>query len=54
VQNETFSNMATSLKGSASRLTRMAASGNKVAIFKLSGMIVAAFVVLYWIWHLIF
>ncbi|EMD64323.1 hypothetical protein COCC4DRAFT_137426 [Bipolaris maydis ATCC 48331] len=52
--NETFSNMATSLKGSASRLTRMAASGNKVAIFKLSGMIVAAFVVLYWIWHLIF
>lgn len=53
-QSETFSNFSTSLKGSAQRLTRMAQSGNKVAIFKLAGMLVAGVVVLYWIWHLIF
>ncbi|OAK96841.1 hypothetical protein IQ06DRAFT_380396 [Phaeosphaeriaceae sp. SRC1lsM3a] len=52
--SETFSNFSTSLKGSAQRLTRMAQSGNKVAIFKLAGMLVAAVVLLYWIWHLIF
>jgi blocked-early-in-transport protein 1 len=46
---ETFSSFSTSLKGSASRLTRMAQSGNKVAILKLSGMLIAAIVVLYWI-----
>jgi blocked-early-in-transport protein 1 len=32
----------------------MAQSGNKVAIMKLAGMLVAGVVVLYWIWHLIF
>jgi blocked-early-in-transport protein 1 len=53
-QSETFSSMGTSLKGSASRLTRMAQSGNKVAILKLSGMLIGAILVLYWIWHLIF
>ncbi|KAF1850108.1 uncharacterized protein K460DRAFT_372467 [Cucurbitaria berberidis CBS 394.84] len=52
--SETFSSFGTTLKGSASRLTRMAQSGNKVAILKLAGIIVAAVVVLYWIWHLIF
>ncbi|OAL44731.1 hypothetical protein IQ07DRAFT_592022 [Pyrenochaeta sp. DS3sAY3a] len=52
--SETFSTFSTSLKGSASRLTRMAQSGNKVAILKLAGIIVAAVVLLYWIWHLIF
>ncbi|KAF2030441.1 hypothetical protein EK21DRAFT_100488 [Setomelanomma holmii] len=52
--SETFSTFSSTLKGSATRLTRMAASGNKVAIFKLAGMIVAGVVVLYWIWHLIF
>lgn len=52
--NETFSTFATSLKGSAGRLTRMAQSGNKVAILKLAGMIVGVVVVLYWIWGLVF
>jgi blocked-early-in-transport protein 1 len=32
----------------------MAQSGNKVAILKLAGIIIATVVVLYWIWHLIF
>lgn len=40
--------MTTQMKGSAGRLTRMAASGNRVAILKLSGIIIAAFVVLYY------
>jgi blocked-early-in-transport protein 1 len=44
--------MSTSLKGSASRLGRMAASGNKVAILKLSGMIIGAVIVLWLIWGL--
>ncbi|KAH7069822.1 hypothetical protein BKA63DRAFT_476823 [Paraphoma chrysanthemicola] len=52
--SETFSSFGTTLKGSATRLTRMASSGNKVAIFKLAGMIIAAVILLYWIWHLIF
>ncbi|TGO33085.1 hypothetical protein BHYA_0267g00020 [Botrytis hyacinthi] len=38
--SDTFSSMSSSLKGSASRLGRMASSGNKVAILKLSGMII--------------
>ncbi|KAH7074169.1 hypothetical protein FB567DRAFT_479665 [Paraphoma chrysanthemicola] len=52
--SETFSSFGTTLKGSATRLTRMASSGNKVAILKLAGMIIAAVILLYWIWHLIF
>ncbi|KAK3303534.1 uncharacterized protein B0T15DRAFT_278262 [Chaetomium strumarium] len=52
--SETFSSMGTQLKGSASRLGRMAASGNKVAIFKLSGIIIGAVLVLYYIWRLFF
>lgn len=53
-QNEIFSNLSTSVKGSASRLGRMAQQGNKVAILKLAGIIVAVVIVLYWIWSLIF
>ena len=53
-QSETFSTFGTTLKGSATRLGRMAQSGNKVAILKLAGMIVGAVLVLYWIWGLIF
>lgn len=45
---ETFSSMSTQIKGSAGRLGRMAASGNKVAILKLSGIIAGAFLVLYY------
>ncbi|KAI4620228.1 uncharacterized protein J4E87_006417 [Alternaria ethzedia] len=52
--SDTFSSFGTSLKGSATRLTRMASSGNKVAILKLAGIIIGTVVVLYWIWHLIF
>jgi len=47
--NEVFSSFSTSLKNSAGRLGRMAQSGNKVAIFKLAGIIVAAVVLLWWI-----
>ncbi|KAF2494514.1 hypothetical protein BU16DRAFT_463069 [Lophium mytilinum] len=52
--NDNFSSFTTTLKGSATRLGRMAQSGNKVAIFKLAGMIIVAVVVLYWIWSLFF
>ncbi|KAH8789808.1 uncharacterized protein K444DRAFT_608120 [Hyaloscypha bicolor E] len=52
--SDTFSSMSTSLKGSAGRLGRMAASGNKVAILKLSGMIVGGVLILWFIWGFIF
>ncbi|KAJ9151195.1 hypothetical protein NKR23_g3178 [Pleurostoma richardsiae] len=52
--SETFSSMTTQIKGSAGRLGRMAASGNKVAIFKLSAIIIGAFIVLYYICRLFF
>lgn len=41
--------MTTTLKGSAGRLGRMAQTGNKVAIFKLAGMIIGVVVLLWWI-----
>ncbi|KAL2044818.1 hypothetical protein N7G274_002593 [Stereocaulon virgatum] len=46
--SEVFSSMGTSIKGSASRLGRMASQGNKVAIFKLAGIVIAFVVVLWW------
>jgi len=46
--------MSTQLKGSAGRLTRMAASGNKVAILKLSGIIIGSVLVLYYVWKIFF
>jgi blocked-early-in-transport protein 1 len=52
--NNTFSSMTTQIKGSASRLGRMAASGNKVAVFKLSGIIIGVVLVSYYIWRLFF
>jgi blocked-early-in-transport protein 1 len=52
--SESFSSLGTSLKGSASRLTRMAASGNKVAVLKLAGMISGVFLVLWFLYHLAF
>ncbi|KAF2453773.1 hypothetical protein BDY21DRAFT_292512 [Lineolata rhizophorae] len=52
--NEAFSSFSNSLKGSATRLGRMAQSGNKVAILKLAGIIVVVVVLLWWIWHLVF
>ncbi|KAI2628888.1 hypothetical protein GGR54DRAFT_589152 [Hypoxylon sp. NC1633] len=52
--SDTFSSMSSQLKGSAGRLGRMAASGNKVAILKLSGILVGIFIVLYYILRWIF
>ncbi|EOO03691.1 putative snare complex subunit protein [Phaeoacremonium minimum UCRPA7] len=52
--SDTFSSMTTQIKGSAGRLGRMAASGNKVAIFKLSAIIVGVFIALYYISKLFF
>ncbi|KAI0446350.1 hypothetical protein F4803DRAFT_547343 [Xylaria telfairii] len=52
--SDTFSSMSTQLKGSAGRLGRMAAAGNKVAIFKLSGIAIGVFLVLYYIAKWIF
>ncbi len=46
--------MSSQLKGSAGRLTRMAASGNKVAILKLSAIIIGVIIVLYYIWRVFF
>lgn len=40
--------MGAQLKNSTSRIGRMAASGNKVAILKLSGILIAIFLVLYY------
>ncbi|KAF7891750.1 hypothetical protein EAF00_008052 [Botryotinia globosa] len=50
--SDTFSSMSSSLKGSASRLGRMASSGNKVAIVKLSGMMIGCVMVLWFLWGL--
>lgn len=52
--SDTFSNMTTSLKGSAKRLGTMASQGNRVAILKLAGIIIGVFVLLYWIFTWIF
>ncbi|KAJ4350503.1 uncharacterized protein N0V89_009124 [Didymosphaeria variabile] len=52
--SDTFSSLGTTLKGSAGRLTRMAQSGNKVAILKLSGIIIGTILVLYWGFRLVF
>ncbi|OAA61088.1 hypothetical protein SPI_05112 [Niveomyces insectorum RCEF 264] len=46
--NDTFTSMSTQIKGSAGRLTRMAAAGNKVAVLKLAGILVAVVVFLYY------
>jgi len=46
---EHFTSLGSSLSNSASRLTRMAAAGNRVAVFKLAGIIIAVVVVLWWI-----
>lgn len=44
--------MRTQLTGSAGRLGRMAAAGNKVAILKLSAILIGAVLVLYYGWKL--
>jgi blocked-early-in-transport protein 1 len=56
--NETFSNMSTSIRGSAGRLGRMAKSGDKMAVLKLAAILVVTVVVLWWVlglvWGLVF
>ena len=52
--SETFSTMGTQLKGSATRLGRMAASGNKVAVLKLAGIGIGSFILTYYLLKLIF
>jgi len=47
--NDAFSSLGTNIRGSAGRLTRMAQSGNKVAILKLSGIIIGVVIVLWWV-----
>jgi len=46
--------MGTQLKGSASRLGRMAAAGNKVAVLKLSGILIGTVIFLYYVSKLFF
>ncbi|EGP88043.1 unnamed protein product [Zymoseptoria tritici ST99CH_1E4] len=52
--SDTFSNMTTSLKGSARRLGTMAGQGNKVAVLKLAGILVGVCLVVYWLLRWIF
>ncbi|RAK73086.1 SNARE domain- containing protein [Aspergillus fijiensis CBS 313.89] len=40
--NQVFSSLSTNLKGSASRLTRMARQGDTVAVLKVAGIVVVA------------
>ncbi|KAF3389592.1 hypothetical protein F1880_003665 [Penicillium rolfsii] len=51
--NEVFSSFSTNLKGSASRLTRMAKQGDTVAVLKVAGIFIGAglliYIVLGWI-----
>lgn len=47
--NEAFSNFGSSLSNSAQRLGRMAAAGNRIAIFKLAGIISGVVIVLWWL-----
>ncbi|KAI5303148.1 hypothetical protein KEM56_007858 [Ascosphaera pollenicola] len=52
--SEVFSSMSTGMKGSASRLTRMAKQGDRVAIMKLAGIVFIAGVLLYYLLKWIF
>ena len=47
--NDAFTGMSSGLRGSIQRLGRTAQTGNKVAILKLAGMIIAGVLVLYWV-----
>jgi blocked-early-in-transport protein 1 len=46
-QNDVFSSFGTNLKGSASRLTRMAKQGDTVAVLKVAGICIGAGILLY-------
>jgi blocked-early-in-transport protein 1 len=46
-QSQVFSSLSTNLKGSASRLTRMAKQGDTVAIMKVAGIVIGAGIALW-------
>ncbi|KAL2826119.1 hypothetical protein BDW59DRAFT_145521 [Aspergillus cavernicola] len=52
--SQVFSSLSTNLKGSASRLTRMARQGDTVAVLKIAGIVVGAGVLLWLILGWIF
>ncbi|KAJ5237400.1 hypothetical protein N7489_007491 [Penicillium chrysogenum] len=45
--SDVFSSFSTNLKGSATRLTRMAKQGDSVAVMKIAGMCIVAGIALY-------
>ncbi|KAL4965214.1 SNARE domain- containing protein [Aspergillus stella-maris] len=45
--NQVFSSLSTGLKGSASRLTRMAKQGDTVAVLKVAGIVVGTGILLW-------
>jgi len=51
--SEVFSSLSTNIRGSASRLTRAAGQGDKVAVFKVAGICIGAgigaYIILGWI-----
>lgn len=46
-QSEVFSSFSTNLKGSASRLTRMAKQGDTVAVLKVAAIVIGAGLLIY-------
>lgn len=52
--SESFSNMSTSIRGSAGRLTRSARQGDRVAVLKLAGIIVVSAILAWWVGGWIF
>ncbi|KAI5279034.1 hypothetical protein KEM52_004545, partial [Ascosphaera acerosa] len=47
--SDVFSSMATGMRGSAGRLTRMARQGDRVSVLKLAALVFAAGVALYYL-----
>ncbi|PGH29331.1 blocked early in transport 1 [[Emmonsia] crescens] len=51
--SEVFSSLSTNIKGSAGRLTRMARQGDRVAVLKIAGIVIAVgfllWIILSWI-----
>ncbi|RAL16328.1 SNARE domain- containing protein [Aspergillus homomorphus CBS 101889] len=45
--SQVFSSLSTNLKGSASRLTRMARQGDTVAVLKVAGIVITAGILLW-------
>ncbi|BCS27339.1 SNARE domain- containing protein [Aspergillus puulaauensis] len=52
--SQVFSSLSTGIKGSASRLTRMAKQGDTVAVLKIAGIVIGAGILLWLILGWIF